>query len=142
MKKEPIKKTKQRIDKFISQLEYMSSVQNYDKSVIYMESDNDGTAASVCIDEKYQRIDLRIYPCFFTNSLQNQREYLVHEFVHVLLLPLQDAVYDLQEGKLVTKRESDKALEKSTSAVTEILVRLLMKNKLEYLKKAFADYIK
>lgn len=141
-KQHPTKREEKRIEDFIKNLEYFSSVQNYDKNFVYKKADEDGVAASVEIDEKYQRITLNIYPCFFNHSLRHQREFLIHEFVHVLVAPLQAVADTMLQGYLVTNREYKAGLERSTSAVTEIIVRLLMKDKLLYVRQAFNKYIK
>lgn len=137
--KDANKAVKDKIGKFCEDFDFFAGVQHWDKSIVYKEGDS--PLASVLVDRDYKRITLNIYPPFFKESKQSQAETLVHEFVHVLLDPLQQVTTDLLDGHLVTKRHFTSALEESTSGVTEIIVRLLQ-GKLAYAKKAFENYIK
>lgn len=139
--KDPHKKTKKKIDEFLESLEFFTSTQNYDKGIVYKKEDDSGKLAEISVEKNYQRVTLSIYPAFFRESPDEQRNTLIHEGVHILLAPIQYKGTDMLNGNLVTKDSFIFSLEESTSKVTEVLVRLL-DGKLKYMAKAYKDYLK
>lgn len=129
-----------RITALMSQLDFVFHVQNFDRTVVLKKEDYDNRACDIKTDLEYQRIEISIYPCFFENSLEDQRMYLLHEYCHVLLKPLAQVVSNLQDGKLETKEHRIFAVEQTTSAMANILAALL-KGRMRYARKAYADYI-
>jgi hypothetical protein len=57
--------------------------------------DTDGFIATMGCDVKYRRARLTLDPKFLIQSAADQREYLAHEFTHVLIAPMQDMGKDL-----------------------------------------------
>lgn len=110
---------------FVSDMQYLFALQNYDRSVEFSKKSKESLAASVAIEEDYQRIKITIFPCFWENSLKNQAEYLLHEFCHYLVLPIDTIAYNTMIGKVETAEHRRVALEKSTSSIANILDSIL-----------------
>lgn len=119
----------------------MFGVQNYDRTVVLEKVDRDNFAAMVKIQEDYQRIRLTIFPCFWENSPEDQRQYILHEFCHVFTHELSDLLCDLQNGKLVTKDSHVLANERATSKIANI-IEILLLSKVDYAQKAYTRYLK
>ena len=126
MKKKPTKTDKKRVIEFLRRMQYMFALQNYDRTLVFKDEPSEDRAASVYIEEDYQRIRISIYPCFWENDLKNQAEYLLHEFCHYLVLPLDIVAYNALTGKLETAEHRRMALEKSVSSIANILDTFLM----------------
>lgn len=139
--KHPTKKEERRIQDFLTQMEGAFGVQNYDRSVHFAKEDHENNAAKVDIYEDYQRFKITIYPCFWENSLEHQREFLLHEFCHYLVEPLSQLSWDMIQGNLQTKEHRRVAVEKSTSLITNIVAKLLTDN-MQFAKSAYKKYLK
>lgn len=139
--KHPTKKEEKKIQQFLKDFQWMFGVQNYTRTLIYSKDNKDEAAAEIRIDEDYQRIRITIYPCFFENTIENQREYLLHEFCHYLTDPIAEIACDLANGKVQTDYNRRFANEKSTSRTTNIIDKLLTDN-LTFAKRAYATYLK
>lgn len=139
--KHPTKRDTSRINSFLTEMQWMFGLQNYDRSFFFEEKDEKNYACKVEIEEDYQRIVIRIYPCFFDNNLENQREYLLHEFCHFLTDAISTIAYNMAMGDLETDKNRKEANEKSVSRTTNIMDKLLT-GKLDFAKKAYKDYLK
>lgn len=132
---------KRRVDELIHQFSWFFQVNQFDKILIYCEKDEDNRAAEITLDEPYQRITIRIYPVFFTETLSEQRKALLHEFCHIITLPEKTALHALLDGKLVTPDRIKDLNETATSRIENLLDRLLQ-NKSKYVATAYAEYLK
>lgn len=139
--KHPTKREGKRIQKFLKDFQWMFGLQNYDRTLTFAKEDKDNLAASVVIEEDYQRIKISIFPCFFENSLEHQREYLLHEFCHYLTDPVAEIACDLANGRVQTDYSRRFANEKSTSRTANIIRSLLIDN-MTFAKKAYKEYLK
>lgn len=141
--KHPTKKEEKRLMDFTTQMEFLFAVNNFDRSFTYkkVESENDGSSLDVSVDIPYQRIHINVYPCFWNESLKEQRKQLLHEFCHTVIYPVQSVANDLFGGKFRTEKEIKDAVEQSTSRITELLhAQLIDRNK--YAKVAYKKYLK
>ena len=134
-------KTKARIFALMTELDWLFDYKNYDRGVVFEKQDEKHLAAKVVEDREYQRITIHIYPSFFTESLENQRDYILHEFCHTFTHSLQQIAYDLLNGKLQTEPHIHNANEEATSRITRVISALL-EGKKQFARKAFAEYIK
>jgi hypothetical protein len=136
-----MKKKIKRIYNFLQQIDYLFSLNNFEKKVAEADKDEGGKMAEFHFEENYQRCTLIIFPRFFEESLEEQRKCLLHELCHSITIPSKSGMCELAEGKLVTPQQVDEINEKETSIIENILDRLL-RDKLEYAKKAYGDYLK
>lgn len=140
--KYPNKKQQKKVLDFLQQLQWMFGLQNYDRIVVFAKEDYKDFACKVNIEEDYQRIKITVYPCFWGNSLKNQREYILHEFCHFLTEPLTLINWNvIANGEIQTKEHHRFAVEKSTSMIANILDKLLTDN-VTFGKKAYKSYLK
>jgi len=133
-----------RITNFLDGIEWLFQIQNFERKVILKDNDcgEDGehTCAEIYFGERYQTIEISIYPCFFKEKLEDQRKILLHELIHTITLPLKTATYGLLDGKFITKDEVDKLNEIETSKIENILDALLKGTK-HYAKDAYSKYL-
>ena len=131
---------KKKIIDFIESLELLFDLSNYERTIKFEERDEDETAATIAIDEQYQRYTIKIYPCLFTYPLKTQRKYLLHEFCHKLVSPLQDDLVDISKGNFIPEWILKEHVEKVTSNI-EIILDGLLQNKKNYAKQAYNKYL-
>lgn len=135
------KKISPHLDRLFTQFAEMFGVQTYDRTFFVEPKDEerDGVyyCASIDVKEDYQRIYISLYPRFFTDTREHQRQYILHEFCHYFADDLNLLVHDLLEGKLVTQEQRRMANEKAASRACNIIESLL----LGFDKKAQQAYI-
>ena len=125
----------------MEQLDYLFSVNNFDRSIIFKKEDKEDVSADISIDIPYQRLTVNIYPVFWTHSRKEQREMILHEYCHTVSRPLNDVACDLQDGKLITKTQRKEAWEEVTSRTAQLLdAQLRGRNK--YARVAYEKYLK
>jgi len=135
-----MKKEKQRIINFLNSIDWMFQTNNFDKELIWQKEDKDNIQAEIIIIEKYQKLEVYIYPRFFKEKLESQRKILLHELCHILTDKQKSCSWDLLSGKLKTFDEIKHINEQSTSQIENILDGLLQ-GRLTYAKKAFNKYL-
>lgn len=153
--KHPTPGEKESISLFFKDMQFLIGIQNYDNKTMYVTNDaKDGevtgqaslAAASITIDEDYQRISVTIYPSFWnSNNRDDQRKYILHELSHYLTDPQTTIADDLHEGRFHSKSELHTATEKSTSQITNILELFLNSDNKKYVErflKAYDRYMK
>lgn len=86
------------------------------------EGPDDGTLAQVSPDSEYLTAEIEIFPDFWELDRFQQVRRLTHEFVHVLLTPIQDNAENLSRGVHVTPKAIRDACESTTEHVTSILM--------------------
>ena len=147
MKKSAIKKNKKRVGDLLLGMDWMFNTNQMDRSVIYVKDNpepnefGDSVCAEIFYDEKYQRVEIKIFPNFFEKSLENQRKMLLHELCHTLTLPAKLESRKLLDGRLITADTIHDTNERFTSKIENILDDLL-KGNLHYAKKAYKNYLK
>jgi hypothetical protein len=133
-----------RITDLLGELDWLFGTHNFERDLIVKTEDdiNDGKKchAEIFFDEKYQTIEVTIYPCFFKETLEKQRKTILHEMIHTITLPSKSLSCDMLEGKLVTEEQVTKANEIETSKLENIIDSLLKNNK-HYAKDAYKKYI-
>lgn len=135
------KKIPKHISKLTASLEDMFDVGNWESRTRLIGEDKDDTAAEIDIDTAYQRITISLYPCFFKSSRFNQRDYLLHEFCHVLTSGLLERLDDFKAGKHVTPQQIKFESEKATSRISNIMSQLMDGNYISK-RKAWKEYLK
>ena len=135
------KKNQKRIQDFLEKMDWLFCTNNFDRSIIWKEKDKDDMAAEITYDEKYQNLDIDIYPCFFTQTLKQQRKILLHELIHSITLPNKIALHDFLDGKFITPQEVVKINETETSKIENIFDGLL-RGRLKYAVKAYKEYLR
>lgn len=139
--KHPTKKEKDRLYALMEQLDYLFSINNFDRSITFKKTDHKGVAADISIDIPYQCITINIYPTFWTHTRKEQREFILHEYCHTVSRPLNDVACDLMDGKLITKIQRKDAWEEVTSRTAQLLdAQLRGRNK--YAKIAYEKYLR
>lgn len=137
----PKKSEKARVMNLVKELDFMFSVQYFQKTIIYMQNDDEGISCDILVERDYNRLRLRIYPIFWKQSLQEQRETLLHEYCHIITDYQNQLVHNLLDGKLVTEEMRRHANEESTSRL-EALFDTLLSGGMDYAKKAYKNYLK
>jgi hypothetical protein len=131
------------IEELLEGLQWLFGIQNYERSILVKDKDEekeDGTScAEIYFGDKYQEIELTLYPSFFKKNLEEQRKVILHELCHTLTIPSKDAGYKLLNGGLVTPRELDFINEKETSQLENILDGLL-RGRLKYSLEVYQNY--
>ena len=138
------KRNLKRIIKFLEDIEWMFELNNWDRTLteVLVQPDEYPTlTAEVIPDMTYKDITIKLYPNFFTISLENQRKALLHELVHVVIQDTKMIADDLLHGKFHSQTEIKDANEKAVSTITYYLDYLLTGN-LKYAKRAYKDYLK
>jgi hypothetical protein len=138
MKREQAKK---RIRVFFEGMDWLFQIQNLNKKIEWMKEDDGEKCAEVIYNEDYQRITIKIYPCFFEEELEDQRKALLHELCHTITIPMHKLTIEFMQGKAVTEETVRHAHERATSQIENILDGLLQ-GKLYYGKEAYAKYLK
>ncbi len=141
MKKKKARTVPNHITAFLKEFQYLFGVQTYDRAVILESKDSKNFAASIFVEEDYQRITIKIFPCFFENELADQRRYLLHEFCHYFTTDLADTARNLLNGDLVTKEQIRVANEKGVSRATNIIESILL-GKERHAQSVYSGYLK
>lgn len=147
--KKKIKKTKKlsqkqtikKVTRFLDEIQWLFQINNFDRNLIIKKEEAGNLACEVTYEEDYQRITIRIFPCFFINSLQDQRKMILHELCHTITIPSKKIANDLLDGKLKTKDEIADINERATSQIENILDALL-KGRSKYATQTYRNYIK
>ena len=139
MKKET--KQQRKVIDFLTEMQWMFNLQNYDRTLTFMEKESQDTVADVIVEEDYSRVYIKIYPLFWTYTLDEQRKFLLHEMTHSLVEPTRDIADNLLKGKFETQDHLTRSNEKVTSMVSNILHSLLIGN-LKYSSLAYNKYLK
>lgn len=143
MKTKPTKKDENRVLAILEQLDWMFGTQNYERILVFRkeaEKDNDNCAAQITRFEDYYRLKIEIFPCFWEETLEDQRMMLLHEFCHTLIGPMVDLVDSARKGILITEEQTRHLNERTTSQMTSILDALLRGRK-TFMKNAYKAYL-
>jgi len=140
MAKIPTKLPK-RIADLMSDMDWFFDLQHWDRSVDIKKEEYQNRICDVIITEEYNQVHMNIYPVFWGKSRKDQRAALLHEYVHTLLIRLQDQAMKPINGEFTNKAGVMEATEKATVSVTERLDRLLS-GKSRFIGKAYQKFIK
>jgi hypothetical protein len=136
------KQQKDRVKKLTAEFDEFFSISNFERSFMWMEEDHeDLVAADISVNFEYQRVHIRIYPCFWKEDRDTQRKMILHEFCHILLKRIQTVTEDLLAGKLRTENDKQSAIEECTSRITHLL-DLQLSGYRRGVRTAYADYLK
>ena len=142
--KHPTKQEEKKLFTLMEQLDYLFSVNNFDRHIAFKEKENPENAevaADITIEIAYQRISIRIYPCFWEHTRKEQREFLLHEYCHTIPHPLNVLACDLREGKMVSMEQRRDALEEVTSRIA-LLLDAQLRSRNKYARIAYEKYLK
>lgn len=134
------KRQQKKVKDFMADMQWMFGVANYKVSVLFEEKPDGETAADVTISEAYQRITVCVYPLFFNSPEKLQRQYLIHEFCHFFIAPIQKVAENLIHGQLETTNHIGEAVEKSTSRCEKVILFLLEKER-DWVIKDYQKYV-
>lgn len=147
MKKRPMKKVSKKISKrtndLILEFRYLFGIQNYEPHIYihhHPHPENEHVAAAIEQDDEYQRLNLYLYPSFFSSPLDKQRAYLLHEFCHTLTSRLLFATDELKAGRFITPQDIKRASEEATSKMTTIIENIFLGFEKDA-QKAYKKYI-
>lgn len=127
MSKIPKKVPKYIID-FTNKLNRLFSLEYHDRWFDIAKEPYENSACTVMHDIEYQRLRITIYPCFWENTKENQREYLLHEYSHTITTELLSCINSLRAGTLITPQQTKSANEAATSKIKEIIEAFLRKS--------------
>lgn len=131
---------KKRIFRLLNDIEYLFDYQNFDRSFVFEKEEKENTACEVVTDLEYRRVTIKIYPCFMTHSVWDQRQLLLHEFCHTYTDKIYQLAVSLLNGKYETFENFRRANEEATSRITETMEALL-RGRLRYARKAYARFL-
>lgn len=140
-RKNKVKRKKEKALKFLEDIQWLFQVQNYEKTIEIMKEDEDEKCAEVTFTEDYQRIKVKLYPCFFEQTAKEQRKALLHELCHTITIPMNRAFVEFMEGKAVTQETARVLHERATSQIENIIDGLLQ-GRFSYARKAYNNYLK
>ena len=103
-----------------------------------LEKKEKGSGASVGVDARYMRMDVKIGGDFFDNTRKWQAEALIHEFCHLFNVPVDNLVDNLRDGHWVTKEHQEDVIEHCNVRAEKVIIKLLTD---KTLKKAYDKYI-
>src|SRR3990167_10464390 len=135
------KHSTKRVVEFLNAIDWFFDLNSYDKEVICKDVANGNVIAEITCDDVYRWVQVRLYPVFFTKTLEEQRKALLHEFCHSITLPSKDAMCELADGKLITPQRINSINETATSRI-ENMLDVLFRGRATYAPKAYADYLK
>jgi hypothetical protein len=128
------------IEKFLEEIQWLFNINNFDRRLSIMKEDEDDKCAEVTFVEDYQRIKIKIYPCFFKDNPKEQRKALLHELCHCITIPINRLTVDFMHGKAVTEETIRHEHEKATSKIENILDGLLQ-GRFQYARTAYNNYL-
>lgn len=140
-RKNKLENNKKRVVKFLEDMQWLFQVQNYERKLSIMKEDLDDKCAEVIFNEDYQRIQIKLFPCFFEQTLEEQRKALLHEFCHTITIPMNKLTIDFMSGKAVTEETVRTVHERSTSQI-ENIVDGLLRLRFAYARKGYNHYLK
>lgn len=126
----------------LEQMDWFFAMKNHERDLFICKEEKQdcpSCAAEITMNERYSRISIRLYPPFWEQPLENQRETLLHEMCHTLILPVQHEATELLDGKLRTSDQVAYAVENSTSRVT-IIIDALLCNGRKFMRDAYRKY--
>lgn len=131
----------------LEQLDWFFGVATYDRKLEYVHEEkksdkHEGRSvmADVLCEHDYQRLRIRLYPCFWEESTEGQRKGLLHEYCHILPARLQEHARNNWRERLVPEHIFDSAVEELTSSIENRLDALL-RGRSQYMMKAYATYV-
>lgn len=139
--KQNLDKQKKKITDFFEAIDLLFQINNFSKTIICKEQDDEKKCAEIFLDIPYQTIEISIYPVFFRRTQKEQRKDLLHELCHCITLPTKIALHDLLSGKLIPSHILQNINEEATSKIENILDGLLQ-GRFKYATKAYSDYLK
>lgn len=141
IRKETKKQVKKKIMELVEGFYNLFNLNSFDIVYYWMEEDERDVCASIEYDEPYQRIDINVYPKFFTLDQRTQRKAILHEICHTITLPSKIQSASMLDGKLVTEKAITDLNERTTSIIENILDTVFI-NKSGRAKEAYKKYIK
>lgn len=140
-----LKQNKKKVMVLLEQLDWMFSVQNFDRAVMFQKDDeyfdDDPVHCRITYNEDYQRVTVEIFPTFFKKPLDEQRKIILHELIHTITIPLNQIAFALHAGNLYTPYQIKQSHERATSRIENILDKLL-RGGMRCAKKSYKDYLK
>jgi len=103
-----------------------------------LEKEGKGSGASVWIDARYMRMDLKLRGDFFDNTRRWQADALIHEFCHLFNVPVDNLVDNLRDGHWVTKAHQEDVVEHCNVRAEKVIIKLLTD---KTLKQAYDKYV-
>lgn len=141
IKKLSQKQTIKKVRTFLDEIQWLFQINNFDRQIVIKTEADGDLACEITYEEDYQRITIKIFPCFFTNNFQDQRKMILHELCHTITIPSKRLADDLLEGKLKTKDEIRDINERTTSQIENILDALL-RGRSKYATQAYRNYLR
>ena len=86
-----------------------------------------GAAADCAPEEQYRRATICLYPSFFEQTLEEQKEIIVHELCHIITGIQNGLLCKSHDGIFVTPSERAAAFERETSWMSDIVCGFLFK---------------
>lgn len=129
------------LHKLVDHLQEIFEIRNWDKHISFPVEDKEHVAASIDTEEDYQRIHITIYPLFFRESRQQQREYILHEFCHMVTHGLVHLLDEFKRGNLVTPQQVKFECERATSRMALIMDAFFCKRFNKEIR-GYTDYLK
>lgn len=123
-KDKPFEKLQEVADYASTTLRKVLFLQGWELDFSRIES-TDNIAAECTPDWSYKRATLRFYPPFFKESLDQQKEIILHEMLHIITGVQNALLCKAHDGQYVSPSERHEAFEHETSWLTHIIADLL-----------------
>lgn len=123
-------KQQKKVTEFCDSISWCFDLANYTRTYKFKEdpkeTDNDDTetCADITTSHTYRTISIRIFPPFWTQSVDEQVRILIHELCHTITEDLYDCGNNLRQGVLVTDMELTHYRERATEQVATMIFRL------------------
>lgn len=105
------------VDRQHNHLEYILPPWLRELSIECSDDQSKELLGGCCVDSRYRRARVTLYPGYFMESDENQLNTMRHEYVHILMGGLAEAI--------ATLTQEDRSLEYHHEAATEDIARLL-----------------
>jgi len=117
MKKEELRKKQKIVDPLVNKWRKWLLLNEWHYDIDFAEEDDDGTIATIDVNEVYLKARITFYPVFFTRSKEKQERTVIHELCHCLTEKVWNMMDQQHNGYLHHKLQQKDAIETLTQRI-------------------------
>lgn len=106
---------------YVNKLKNFFYLQGWTIDLSFVNEDKDEIGAEVTTEWSYRRATILIYPIFWTQTEDERKDMLKHEFCHIVLSQLLSLINGLQHGQMVSKAELHEVHEHVTTWIEGLI---------------------